>query len=387
MLVTFGEMEKAIPFLFGKIADLGNFTNRKNEIDLLNTNFSSKINTILISPRRWGKSSLVLKATSVAMRKDKKLKSCFIDMQNIRSEREFYSYFASEIIKCTSTKVEELVANAKDFLSRFVPKINMGIDPQSDFSLSLDWEEVKKSPDDILNLSEKIAKKKEITILVCIDEFQNISEFEDPLSFQKKLRSHWQKHQRTVYCIYGSKRHMMMEVFASPSMPFYKFGSLLFLQKISNQEWVKFIRKKFSETGKKIDKKEAELIAKLVECHPYYVQQLAQLSWLRTRGKCTAEIIHEAHEGLANQLSMLFQQITDSLSNTQINFLRALSDGVEKLSSSENLKKYNLGTSGNVVRIKEALQNKEIIEIQASEIFFLDPVYKHWLKTALFKQR
>ena len=178
-----------------------------------------------------------------------------------------------------------------------------------------------------------------------------------------------------------------MDVFTSPSMPFYKFGSLLFLEKIDKKEWSSFIQKKFRQTGKSIEKKKAGLIAELVECHPYYVQQLAQLVWLRTGKKCGEETVYVAHESLCDQLGMLFQQITDSLSNTQLNFLRAVSQGVEQTSSSENLKRYNLGTSGNVVRIKEALQNKEIIEVLGNEVVFLDPLYKYWLKRTFSKNK
>lgn len=51
-------------------------------------------------------------------------------------------------------------------------------------------------------------------------------------SLWKHLRSHWQRHGHVAYCLYGSKRHMMLEVFTNPSMPFYKFGNLMFLKKI-----------------------------------------------------------------------------------------------------------------------------------------------------------
>jgi len=104
----------------------------------------------------------------------------------------------------------------------------------------MDWEQVKKDPDDILDLAEKIAIKAKKKLVLCIDEFQNIAEFKDSLGFQRKLRSHWQLHQHVSYCIYGSKRHMLMEVFSSPSMPFYKFGDLIFLEKIKEEKWITF---------------------------------------------------------------------------------------------------------------------------------------------------
>ena len=85
-------MEDGAPFVFGKIAEAANFTNRKEEIDLLKSNFFNNIHTVLISPRRWGKSSLVAKAAAEAIKENRKLRVCFIDMQNIRTEKEIARY-------------------------------------------------------------------------------------------------------------------------------------------------------------------------------------------------------------------------------------------------------------------------------------------------------
>lgn len=373
------------PFIFGKIASGDEFTDREDETKHLINNFLSGINTVLISPRRWGKSSLVTKAAKTALKRNKKLRICFIDLYNIRSEEQFYQVLAQEVLKASASRWEEIMENTRKFMGRFIPKITYSPEQSREFSLSLDWKEVQKQPDEILNLAENIARGKGFRMMVCIDEFQNISEFENPLAFQKKLRSHWQKHQKTSYCLYGSKRHMMMEVFASSAMPFYKFGDIIFLQKISENNWEKFIQKRFTDTGKKISRENALLIARLVKCHPYYVQQLAQQSWLRSAKTCNDAVIKEALESLILQLGMLFQTITEGLSTTQVNFLKALLERAEQFSSKETLLQYNLGTSANILRIKQALINKEIIDIQNQTASLLDPVYEHWLAKYYFK--
>ena len=374
------------PFVFGKIASEKNFTNRKAEIEKLVSNFTSNVNTILISPRRWGKSSLVTKAAQTAARKNKTIRFCFIDLNNVRTEEQFYQHFATKILQASASKTRTLIENARKFLGRFIPSITISPGPGTEFRLGLDWKEVAKEPDEILNLAEKIATENRLKFVVCIDEFQNISEFEHPLDLQKKMRANWQKHLNTSYCMYGSKRHMMMDVFTSPSMPFYKFGDIIFLNKISSEDWVPFIQKRFSETGKKIGPEDAGLIPELTDCHPYYVQQLAQQSWLRTEDVCDRKIIHRAFQDLVLQLSMLFQNLTDSLSNTQINFLKALIDKVDHLSSQSIIYEYQLGTSANVVKIKSMLTNKEIIDIHGNKISFLDPLYKSWLKKYFFNE-
>ncbi|HKJ78101.1 MAG TPA: hypothetical protein VKA10_01145 [Prolixibacteraceae bacterium] len=375
------------PFIFGKVASAEYFTNRTEELNQLIQNFNSLLNTIIISPRRWGKSSLVKKAANITVSQSTDIKFCFIDMYNIRSEDQFYQLLSEEILKASASKMKEILEFSRNFLSQIIPKISFSPDVNNEFSISADWEQIIKQPDEILDLAENIAKAKNIKFIICIDEFQNISDFKEPVEFQKKLRSHWQHHQNVGYCLYGSKRHMLLDVFSSQSMPFYKFGNLMFLDKISEEHWIPFIIDRFSSTGKNITAANAGLICKLVENHSFYVQQLAHLSWVSTENECKKEIILNAHEKLLLQLSYLYQTNTDGLSNTQIYFLHALLKGEEKFSSKDMIKKYKLGTSANVSRIKQALENKEVIEITGGKIDFNDPVYKSWLKEHYFQLR
>ncbi|MDR1860254.1 MAG: ATPase [Bacteroidales bacterium] len=372
-----------MPFTFGKTTDKVNFTDREVESKHLEQNFRSAVNTMLISPRRWGKSSLVERVTETIAARDSNIKFCLLDVFNVQSEAEFYENYARAIVKATSTKWEEWTENAREFVSRLFPKISFSPDNMADITFGIDFAEVQKQPDDIIDLAETIAVKRGIKIVVCIDEFQNIANFESPLAFQQKLRAHWQRHHHVCYCLYGSKRHILADIFANPSMPFYKFGDIILLEKISSNVWGKFIRRRFKDTGKHITLKMAELIAQKVDNHSYYVQQLAQQVWLRTKTNATQKIIDDAFESLKNQLSLLFTGLTETLTATQINFLKALLDGVTTFGQ-ENLLKYKLGTSANILRIKDALLSKEIIDITPNAICFQDPMYRYWLKKDCF---
>lgn len=104
----------AAPFIFGKIAEGNNFIDRENDTKRLAENFMSLTNTILISPRRWGKSSLVHKAGKEAMSKDSNLKIVFIDIFNVRTENEFYSKFASEVLKQTASSLDNIMTAVKN---------------------------------------------------------------------------------------------------------------------------------------------------------------------------------------------------------------------------------------------------------------------------------
>lgn len=370
------------PFVYGRIADKQNFTDRKDEVALLSQNFSSLINTVIISPRRWGKTSLVNKCAKLLSEKNKDILVCQVDIFNCRTEEQFYTAYANALMRVSTSAWEEFVAGVKKYLGRMAPVVSLSEGSQSyELSFGISFKENQLSYDDILDLPQQIAQDKCKKIIVCIDEFQNINEYEDSLAFQRKLRAHWQKQTSVCYCLYGSKRHMLLGIFNDYSMPFYKFGDILFLQKIKREDWITFISKRFADTGKQISDELCGMIADKMKNHPYYTQQLSQQTWLRTSDACSEEIVTEAFNSLIGQLSLLFTNIIDSLTSRQISFLIAVADGVVNFSSKDVLKQYQLGTSANIKNLRKATLEKDLIDILPGNVIEIqDPAFEYWLK-------
>ena len=370
------------PFVYGRIADKDNFTDRVQEVKLLTQNFNGLVNTVIISPRRWGKTSLVSKTAQILQSSSRDFIICQVDIFNCRTEEEFYVAFANALLKVSTSAWEEFVSGVKKYLGKMAPLISVSDSSQTyEFSFGISFKDNKMGYDEILDLPQVIANDTGKKIIVCIDEFQNINEYEDSLAFQRKLRAHWQKQTSVCYCLYGSKRHMLLDIFNDYSMPFYKFGDILFLHKIGREDWISFISSRFSDTGKEISKELCNQIAARVKDHPYYVQQLSQQVWLRTEKKCTDSILDEAFLSLTGQLSLLFANIIDTLTSKQINFLLAVADGVTNFSSKDVLTKYKLGTSANIKNIRKATLEKDLIDILPGNITELqDPVFEYWIK-------
>ena len=162
------------PFQFGKIVTGSSFTDRTEEISRLTSNILNSVNTVIISPRRWGKSSLIKQTANLVTVSHDYVRFCYIDLFAIRSENEFYSRLSEEAIRGTSTKVDERIQAVRTFFKQLQPKITIGTDPLSEFNIGFDWKEAKKYPQEILNLPELIAKRKGIKLVVRIDEFQNM---------------------------------------------------------------------------------------------------------------------------------------------------------------------------------------------------------------------
>ena len=369
------------PFAFGHYVEGDFFTDRTEDAKRLLSNLTHGINTILISPRRWGKSSLVRKVIASSKYTHPDVRFVMVDIFACKSEYEFYKMLASAVMKQTSSKIDELVELGKRFLSNISPKFSFGSDPMTDFSVSFEWSPKDGTEEEILQLPEKIAKEKGIRIVVCIDEFQQIMEFQDPLTFQKKLRTVWQQHQQTTYCLYGSKRHMMLKMFHDTNCPFYRFGELMFLQKISRKDWISFICHRFEITGKHITENQAEQIYELTEGISTYVQNLSWIVWYKAESAVQNKHIEEALNDLIAQNRVFFQRDIESLTGLQKNFLVAMANGVTSGFTKQNtILKYNLVNSANIQLAKKSLSTKEFIDYDETSIQFNDPIFKLWIE-------
>lgn len=377
--------EPVSPFDFGAHVIHEEFTNRKEEKERLRQNFHNGVNTILMSPRRWGKSSLVKEVAEELQVANSRYRFVIIDLFNTRTEQQFYELYSSELVAQTAGKTEKALGWIKQHLSALKPSVSWGTD-MHEWRIGLDIGKVSQTIPQLLDMAEFIAREQDIKLIICLDEFQNISHFSDSDAFQKLLRATWQKHKLTTYCLYGSKRGMLAEFFENANMPFYKFGDVMYLQKIKVTDWTSFIVKRFKSTGKKISAAQALLIAETVECHSFYVQQLAHEVWVVTHDAVKDGTVEAVFDKLLQRNSIVYQRECDGLTNTQLGMLRALLNGETSLYASEVISKYRMGTSANVLRIKQALENREIVDFGFGKPEILDPAFAAWLKRYFFRK-
>lgn len=375
-------MEKA--FVYGMSVGGVNFTDRVKETKRLKLDFENGINVILVSPRRMGKSSVVKKVKSEV--ENQMIKVVYMDIYDCRSEYDFYNRFASALLKQTATKTEQIIDNIKRFLVRLTPKIGFSPEPMSEFSLSLGITPQNYQPEEILQLPEIIGQAQNIHIVVCIDEFQQIGEMPDSLTIQKRLRGVWQHQRQVSYCLFGSKKHLMTQLFQNRKMPFYQFGEMIYLDKIPTKDWIPFICSRFESQGKHISEDFARRICETVENISSYVQQLAWNVLAETEKETTEENFRNGLEALMAQCTGLFEQQLQGLTAYQLNFIRALCQGIHSdFGSKAILEEYNLGSKSNVSRIKTTLRERELIDIVEDQVYLEDPVFRVWFQQKITK--
>ena len=375
-------MEKA--FVYGMSVEGNNFTDRIKEAKRIKLDFENGINVILISPRRMGKTSLVKKVMSEM--DVPQVKTVYMDIYDCRSEYDFYNRFASAILKSTGNRAEQILEDIKRFLVRLSPKFSFSPEPNSEFSLSLGITPKDYTPEEILNLPELIAREKGFRIVVCIDEFQQVGEFPGSIEVQKRMRGVWQHQQNVSYCLFGSKKHLMMNIFQSKRMPFYMFGDTIYLGTIPEADWISYICSRFSTAGITISEEHAAEICRKVECYSSYVQQLAWNVMVNANSTVTDADVKNGMEFLVSQNEPLYVAKIENLSSYQLNLLRAICAGVNSGFTSESvLKKWNLGSKSNVARIRSSLIEKELIDKRDGKLYISDPVLSFWLTKYLQK--
>ena len=173
---------------------------------------------------------------------------------------------------------------------------------------------------------------------------------------------------------------MMLNIFNNSNSPFYRFGQVIFMQKIAKEHWIPFILSSFEKTGKRISESFASRICDVVECHSWYLQQFCYFIWSFTVSEVTEEVFSLGLKQVLNINTPMFQNDTENLSSTQIEMLKAIADGEQHFSAQAVKQVYNLGNPNTIVKNKKILQNKDIIEKQKADFVFVDPIYRLWFQ-------
>jgi AAA+ ATPase superfamily predicted ATPase len=368
------------PFQYGTLVDKESFVNRVEERKQLKELLGSGINVMLISPRRWGKSSLVKVAMDELMHENKDVRVCFIDAFSIKTEAEFYRTFAKEVITCAASTLDKRLETVKHFLQGLSPSITLKSDMSDSISFDLKFELEEREVMEILELPEKIAEAKGLRIIVCIDEFQQLAQLPGYKNLEGKMRSAWQKQHAVSYCFYGSKRHMMLEIFNNSSNPFYRFGQVLFLQKIKKEEWIPFIVHSFQKTNKSITEEQAGHLCDIVKCHSWYLQQLCYFVWSGTSDTVTDQTIEVRIQQLIDTNMPMFMNDAEPLTAAQTAMLRAVADEEYRFNSIPVVRKYELGSTQTITRNKRILVERDFLEKEGNQYTFADPIFELWFR-------
>jgi len=247
------------PFVYGRYVTGEAFTDREEELTYLVRELESNGRIFLISPRRYGKSSLLQLVRQALLKKG--LLVAYFDLYKIATMNQFAEAYATAILDASQSKSRKIIKWITDFLPRLGPKISFEAPEAPSVSLdySLEGEASWKEMEAIYHLPQKIAVQEKKKFVVMFDEFQKIEKL-GGAALEKQLRAAIQSHHRVNYVFAGSRQHVLYDMISNRARAFYQLGEVLTLQKIPAAEMARFIRENMTATGFKIDEATVQLI-------------------------------------------------------------------------------------------------------------------------------
>ena len=353
------------PFKFGSVVSDVFFTNREVECERLAQLIASSNHVIMIAPRRFGKTSLVNKVVAETDRP-----VMWLDLQLLTNTADFASQLLKQLFK--NYPFEKLKFMIRHF--RIIPilsvdpytnNVEIGFQPHVDSFVYLE---------DVLNLIEKLGEEKNRPIVV-FDEFQDLLGLD--LSLDKRLRAVIQFHKNINYVFLGSSESLMSQIFENKKSPFYHFGQLLTLNKISYNDFHVFLKKRFAA----ITDKPAEIADKILhfsQCHPHYTQQLAFHVWLALTHEIYSEnIVDETVKEIILLHDNDFERLWSTFNNTDKKVLIELAFEQTNLLSAPVLFK-NTSASSTLFSAMKRLAHKGIL-IKTGKYEIDDPFFRNWI--------
>ena len=349
------------PFKFGSIVEGKYFTDRTRERDYLRQIIDSPNHAVLISPRRFGKSSLVAETL-----RGEKREVIAINMQAVTSSLKLAEALYRRFFSIRP------VAKAKHFLShaRIVPTISFNpvtgapeasLVPGSDRQVILE---------DAFAMLEKAGEKQRMVVI--FDEFQEIVKIEKGLD--KILRSIMQEQKNINYILMGSQEDMMKQIFLRKKSPFYHFGTTIHLDRIPADDFCRYITDRLPQKTEKKDVIAGQIID-FTSCHPYYTQQLAFQVWYELqRGIPEDDVVRLSVQEIIQAHDFDYSRLWESMNRTNRAVLLKLA-----ISSAAPMENPEMPASTIFSALKRLVSAG--ILIKNGKYVFDDPFFQQWIST------
>jgi hypothetical protein len=378
------------PFVYGEVVPAGAFADRVAELDRLVADLAAGQKVFLISPRRYGKSSLVRHALA-AMAKRGAL-TVDVTVSSFSSYVGFLEGYARALVAAESrwdrarAWLAEVIRSTQAEI-RYAPKS----DPLGTIVVSFPGvktdRDVSRLAQEVFTLPARLAEARRRRVVVALDEFQAIDGFNGG-SVEHALRAAVQ-HQREVGYVFAGSEPSLMERMIGPKRPFYKAGPVMRLDRIPPEEFAAFIDARFARSGIRAEPGLGAAVVDLAGNLPYDVQRLAHETWDTVRAgrrrRATLDDLHQALRRLLAEQQMMLEALWQRLTLSQRAVLRAvvLQDGVE-LMSADARERYRLGGPSSVQAALAALLREDVVARDGDRYVVVDSLVKEWVARRTF---
>jgi hypothetical protein len=378
-------MESDNPFVYGEIVTSGAFADRDAERDRLGRDLAAGQKVFLISPRRYGKSSLVRDVLRGLARR--KILTVEVTVASSSSYVGFLESYAQALV-AANTPISRLRRWAGDLLRAVRPELRFDADTAGKPRFALAFPAVRSIRDtarlaaEVFALPGRIAAARKQRLAIALDEFQAITSFNGG-SVEHALRAAVQD-QRAVGYVFAGSEPSLMERMLGPRRPFYKAGPVMRLEKIDPRLFADFIDTRFSASGMRAEPGLGEAIVDLAENVPYDVQRLAHETWddVKAGGRKTVgvEDLHVTLTRLLGEQHTVFEESWQRLTLAQRAVLRALVlESGKELLSADVRARHRLPVASSVQSALAALLRQDIVMKESGRYIASNSLYREWV--------
>jgi hypothetical protein len=390
------------PFVYGEVVPAAAFADRTAELERLVADLAAAQKVFLISPRRYGKSSLIGRALAAMARQG--AITIELTVASFSSYVAFLEGYARaivaaetrqerarswlrEAIRSARAEVRYEPARAALSSSRTARSAKAGGALTVSFPSVRSEREVSRLAQDVFELPAKLAAERGRTVVVALDEFQAIAGFNGG-SVEHALRGAVQ-HQRDVGYVFAGSEPSLMERMLGPKRPFYKAGPVMRLEKIPAEEFAAFIDARFGKSGVRPEDGLGAAIVDLAGNLPYDVQRLAHETWdeVRARGRRRASLddLHAALKRLLLEQQTMFEAVWQRLTLGQRAVLRAVvvEEGLNMMAS-DTRTRHRLGGPSTVQAALAALAREDVIARDDDRYVVVDSLLREWVARQTF---
>ena len=374
----------ANPFVYGEVVPASAFVDREEELDRLRRDLADGQKVFLISPRRYGKSSLIRRALDTASRGG--ALTCEVTVASYSSYLGFLEGYTRAL-----AALQGRWDLARDWLRDALASVRIDVRPGGrdgpgptivSFPEVRSDRELSQLASAVFALPARLADARGRRVVVALDEFQAIAGF-DGGSVEQSLRAAIQQQRRVGYVFAGSEPSLMDRMLG-PRRPFYKAGPVLRLEKIPADVFAAFIESRFARTGIKPEPGLGTAHVELAGNMPYDVQRLAHETWddVQAAGRKRVDVddLHRTLGRLLAEQDTVFEALWQRLTLPQRAALRAvvLADGLELLSHDVR-QRYRLGGASSVQAALGALLRQDIVARERQRYLVVDSLLREWV--------
>ena len=378
------------PFVYGEVVPAAAFVDREDELKRLAADLLAGQKVFLISPRRYGKSSLISRALAKAGHAG--CLTVSVTVSAYSSYLAFLEGYARAVI-AAETRWSRAVTWLRDQLGQTRPEVRLETEPDGSAGVAVRFPAIRTAKDvarlapEVFTLPARLAEVRRRRVVVALDEFQAIGGFNGG-SVEEALRAAVQ-HQRQVGYVFAGSEPTLMEAMLGPRRPFYKAGPVMRLQKIPADDFAAFIDVKFRKGGMRPEAGFGQAVLDLAGHLPYDVQRLAHEAWDDARASGMRRVgldhLHATLRRLLAENAVFFEASWERLTLVQRAVLRALvlEDGVGLLSADVRTR-HRLGGASSVQAALGALQREDVIARDGERWTVVDSLMREWIARRTF---